>query len=68
MTKNFSTLITTLLIIIIFISCFIAFYLVNKNNSLIENQKVMESLILDLDEDIHEVQEKLLVIETKVND
>tara|TARA_B100000161_G_C33313289_1_gene308047 strand:+ start:156 stop:284 length:129 start_codon:yes stop_codon:yes gene_type:complete len=42
--------------------------LVNKNNSLIENQKVMESLILDLDEDIHEVQEKLLVIETKVND
>ena len=68
MNRNAGTLIITITVINIFISCFIAFYLTNKSNSLIENQKVMESLSLDLDEDIHELEERLIVIEAYVKD
>ena len=58
MNKNFGTLVTSLLIVNIFIGCFLAFYLVNKSSLLAENQKVIESLTLDLDEDIHELEER----------
>ena len=47
---------------------FIAFNLTSKSNMLQENQRVIESLVLDLDEDIHEVQEKLVVLEAFVQD
>jgi uncharacterized membrane-anchored protein YhcB (DUF1043 family) len=68
MNKNFGTLVTTLLIVNIFIGCFLAFYLVNKSALLAENQKVIESLALDLDEDIHELEERQAVIEAYVQD
>ena len=68
MNKNFSTVIITILIINIFIVCFIAFYLTNKSSNLLENQRVIETLVLDLDEDIHELQERLIVIEAYTQD
>ena len=68
MNKNSSTIIITILVINIFIVCFIAFYLTSKSNILQENQRVIESLVLDLDEDIHEVQEKLDLLEAFVQD
>ena len=68
MNKNSATIIITILIINIFIGSFMAFYLTNNYNTLVENQRVMESLILDLDEDIHEVQEKLIILEAFVQD
>ena len=46
-----------LLVINIFIGCFIAFYLVGKSNVLLENQKTTEALLLDLDEDINELED-----------
>ena len=68
MNKNFSTVTITILIINIFIVCFIAFYLTNKSSNLLENQRVIETLVLDLDEDIHELQERLIVIEAYTQD
>ena len=68
MNKNFGTLIIILSVINIFIACFIAFYFTNKSYSLLENQKVIEALSMDLDEDIHELEERLIVIETFVKD
>ena len=68
MNKNFGTLIVTVTVINIFISCFIAFYLTSKSNILLENQKVIEALSMDLDEDIHELEERLIVIEAFVKD
>ena len=68
MNKNTSSIIITMLIINIFIVCFIAFYLTDKSSSILENQKVIETLVLDLDEDIHELQERLIVIEAFVQD
>ena len=68
MNKNVGTVITILLVINIFIGCYIAFYLTGKSNTLLENQTVIEGLSLDLDEDIHEVEERLIVIETIVKD
>ena len=68
MNKNFGTLIVIITVINIFISCFIAFYLTNKSYSLLENQKVIEALSMDLDEDIHEIEERLIVIEAFVKD
>ena len=68
MSKNFITIITTILIINIFIACFIAFYLTSQSSSLLDNQRVIETLVLDLDEDIHELQERLIVIEAFAED
>ena len=68
MNKNFRTLLITITIINIFIVCFIAFYLTNKATLLLENQKVIEALSMDLDEDIHELEERLIVIEAFVKD
>tara|TARA_B100000945_G_C19913884_1_gene381974 strand:+ start:157 stop:393 length:237 start_codon:yes stop_codon:yes gene_type:complete len=68
MNKNLGTLIVTVTVINIFIACFIAFYLTNKSNILLENQKVIEALSMDLDEDIHELEERLIVIEAFVKD
>ena len=68
MNKNFGTLLVTITIINIFIVCFIAFYLTNKATLLLENQKVIEALSMDLDEDIHELEERLIVIEAFVKD
>ena len=68
MNKNFGTLLITITIINIFIACFIAFYLTNKATLLLENQKVIEALSMDLDEDIHELEERLIVIEAFVKD
>ena len=33
-----------------------------------ENQRVIETLVLDLDEDIHELEERLIVIEAFAED
>ena len=68
MSKNLGTLIVTITVINIFISCFIAFYLTTKSNVLIENQRVIEALSMDLDEDIHELEERLIVIEAYLKD
>lgn len=68
MSKNFITIITTILIINIFLACFIAFYLTSQSSSLLDNQRVIETLVLDLDEDIHELQERLIVIEAFAED
>ena len=68
MNKNFGTLLVIITVINIFIACFIAFYLTSKSNSLLENQKVIEALSMDLDEDIHELEERLIVIEAIVKD
>ena len=68
MNKNFGTLIVTVTVIYIFIACFIAFYLTSKSSILLENQKVIEALSMDLDEDIHELEERLIVIEAFVKD
>lgn len=68
MNKNFGILLITITIINIFIVCFIAFYLTNKATLLLENQKVIEALSMDLDEDIHELEERLIVIEAFVKD
>lgn len=54
MNKNFGTITTILLVINIFIGCFVAFYLVGKSNILLENQKSLEALLIGLDEDINE--------------
>tara|TARA_A100000164_G_scaffold260816_1_gene232785 strand:- start:267 stop:506 length:240 start_codon:yes stop_codon:yes gene_type:complete len=68
MNKNFITVSTTLLVINIFLVCFVAFYSVSKSSLLLENQKVVEGLILDLDEDIHELQEKIILIQAFAED
>ena len=68
MNKNFGTITTILLVINIFIGCFIAFYLVGKSNVLLEKQKAAEALILDLDEDINELEEKQILVEAFVKD
>tara|TARA_Y100001970_G_C14195941_1_gene838102 strand:- start:1540 stop:1821 length:282 start_codon:yes stop_codon:yes gene_type:complete len=68
MNRNFGTVVTILLVINIFIGCFVAFYIVGKSNVFLENQRVMEALILDLDEDIHELQERQILIEAFVKD
>ena len=52
---------------ILVLTCF-AFYFTNKSYSLLENQKVIEALSMDLDEDIHELEERLIVIEAFVKD
>ena len=68
MNKNSTTLIITITVVNIFLTSFIAFYLTNKSNTLIENQKVIEALSMDLDEDIHELEERLIIIEAFVKD
>ena len=68
MNKNFGTITTILLVINIFIGCFIAFYLVGKSNVLLENQKTTEALLLDLDEDINELEERQILVEAFVKD
>ena len=68
MNKNFATLIVITTVINIYLTCYIAFYLTNKSNVLLENQKVIEALSMDLDEDIHELEERLIVIEAFVKD
>ena len=40
----------------------------SQSSSLLENQRVIETLVLDLDEDIHELQERLIVIEAFAED
>ena len=68
MNKNFGTMITILLVINIFIGCFVAFYLVGKSNILVENQKSVEALLIGLDEDINELEERQIIIEAFVKD
>ncbi len=68
MNKNFGTITTILLVINIFIGCFVAFYLVGKSNILLENQKSLEALLIGLDEDINELEERQILIEAFVKD
>ena len=68
MNKSFGTIVIVVLVINVFISCFVAFYLTSKTDVLLENQKVIEALSLDLDEDIHELEERLIVIEAYAED
>ena len=68
MNKNFGTITTILLVINIFIGCFVAFYIVGKSNILLDNQKAIDTLIIDLDDDINELEERQIIIEAFVKD